>query len=286
MDLVSKFLFVFLLIVISHIIPISAQSIKQYIVLFNSTPSAEVQDAIANLLDIHTTYSTPPHLQGFSAILDADHICSLSESYPDILIEPVTTARASAIVGRLDGPWGLQRISSADTVYGNPDGLNYTYWFDNSHNLGEGIDIYIIDTGINTEHFAFGGRAANLYPSGSDAADDSNGHGTHVAGIAGAQFYGVASSANIIGVQTLGADGTGPSNDTLAGIEWAINRHVSRVNASGAGQDASFVGSVINLSLSFSTNSTEGPSQALYRAIRAATEAGIHVVGIAGNDMQ
>jgi cerevisin len=171
-------------------------------------------------------------------------------------------------------------------VYGDPDGLNYTYWYDSSHSLGLGIDIYIVDTGINTGHVAFGGRAANLYPPGSNSTDDTNGHGTHVAGTAGGQYVGIAYQADIIGVQTLGADGSGPSNDTLSGIEWVINRHASRVQASLAGQDPAFVGSVINLSLSFSTNNTAAPSQALYRAIQAATETGIHVVGIAGNDIE
>lgn len=175
MDSFSPFLFLILLLA-SNVWTISADSTtRHYIVLFNSTSSADVQNAVASLPIISTVYSTPPHLEGFSAMLQETDVRDLAETYPDILIEPVTTVQAGTIVGRIDGPWGLQRISSLDTVYGDPDRLNYTYWFNFSYDLGAGIDIYIIDTGINAEHLAFGGRAANLYPPGSNATDDSNG---------------------------------------------------------------------------------------------------------------
>lgn len=134
------------------------------------------------------------------------------EIYPDVLVELVTIAQAGVTIGRIDGPRGLRRVSSLDTVYGDPDGLNYTYWFDSTHTLGLGIDVYIVDTGINTEHVAFGGMAANLYPPGSNSTGDDNGHGTRIAGIAGVQYFGIAYEANLIGVQTLGADSPSQSN--------------------------------------------------------------------------
>jgi subtilisin family serine protease len=70
--------------------------------------------------------------------------------------------------------WGIDRI---DQVAGTNN--QYSYERD-----GSNVDVYIVDTGIDTSHEDFGGRASfGVDVSGSGEGDnDNHGHGTHVAG--------------------------------------------------------------------------------------------------------
>lgn len=53
-------------------------------------------------------------------------------------------------MNRPDAPWGTSRISRNEPLDHVSDGLLYPYKFDSS--AGKGVDIYIVDTGIYTEH--------------------------------------------------------------------------------------------------------------------------------------
>jgi cerevisin len=164
-------------------------------------------------------------------------------------------------------PWGLQRISQQGPL-GNadPTDSNFSYTFDDS--AGEGVDIYIVDTGILTTHQEFGGRATFATSLGSGTANrDVQGHGTHVAGIAASSGHGVASKANVFAVKVMGDDGTAPASDIIAGINFVA------FNAATTGNP-----SVINLSVS------TPPSRALDTACSNAVSMGVHVVVAAGND--
>ncbi|XP_022111244.1 uncharacterized protein LOC110990508 [Acanthaster planci] len=81
-------------------------------------------------------------------------------------------------------PWGIDRIDSRS---GRDGVFNY-----NDDAQGEGANIFIVDSGVNINHQAFGGRASLLF-----GEKDVGGHGTHCAGIAGADIYGIARKAKI-----------------------------------------------------------------------------------------
>ena len=69
---------------------------------------------------------------------------------------------------------------------------------------GEGVDAYVIDTGVNVNHVEFEGRAkwGKTIPL-NDEDIDANGHGTHCAGTIASRKYGVAKKANLFAVKVL-----------------------------------------------------------------------------------
>jgi len=52
---------------------------------------------------------------------------------------------------RTNAAWGLGRISHTNPVSGTITALNYTYSYSDTYQ-GAGIDIYIVDTGVNLNH--------------------------------------------------------------------------------------------------------------------------------------
>ncbi|KAJ3313614.1 serine protease [Blyttiomyces sp. JEL0837] len=156
-------------------------------------------------------------------------------------------------------PWGLDRIDQK----GLP--LDDLYHYHGT--AGEGIDIYIVDTGVNIHHDDFGGRARWGKTTRTDSPDeDDNGHGSHVAGIAAGGTFGVAKKANIIAVKVLDAEGHGPYSELIEGLQWAANHSLTTNRTS-----------VVNLSI-------QGRKSAvLNKAIKALTEMGIHVTSASGN---
>ncbi|KDR75523.1 hypothetical protein GALMADRAFT_140166 [Galerina marginata CBS 339.88] len=175
-------------------------------------------------------------------------------------------------------PWGLARVSHRSkltlgtfTKYlYNPDG-------------GEGVDAYVIDTGINVAHVEFEGRASwgKTIPA-NDVDDDGNGHGTHCAGTIASRKYGVAKKANVIAVKVLGSNGSGSMSDVVGGVAWASKQAKAKLNAAAAEVAATgktnHKGSVANMSLG------GGKSQALDDAVNRAVDNGLHFAVAAGND--
>ncbi|KAF9954497.1 subtilisin-like serine protease [Mortierella alpina] len=153
--------------------------------------------------------------------------------------------------------WGLARVSSR-----TKGGSTYTY----PDTAGTGITAYVIDTGINTAHADFGGRAtmgANFIDGSPNT--DENGHGTHVAGTIGGTKYGVAKNVALVGVKVLGRNGRGPTSGIIGAVDWVIN--------ASRGKRA-----VINMSLGSSF------SNAVNDAVSRANRANIPVFAAAGND--
>src|SRR2546422_74246 len=144
---------------------------------------------------------------------------------------------------------------------------------------GQGIPVAILDTGIDSTHPEFAGRIALCHSeiTNTDTCEDPNGHGTHVAGIAGAaginpSAKGVAPAVSLFSDQVLDATGSGSISVIIAGIDYAT--------AHGA--------KVISMSLGTSAISTNQPNcdtaiPSLTTAINNAVAAGVTVVAAAGN---
>ncbi|CZS91769.1 probable subtilisin-like serine protease [Rhynchosporium agropyri] len=219
------------------------------------------------------TYNIAGSFLGYSGHFD-DEVIEQVRRHPDV--EYVEKDSVVHTLGETEGeieknaPWGLARISHRKSL-GFSDFNKYLYAADG----GEGVDVYVIDTGTNTEHVDFEGRAhwGKTIPSG-DADEDGNGHGTHCSGTVAGTKYGVAKKANVYAVKVLRSNGSGTMADVVKGVEWAANAHTEKVKKGKKG----FKGSAANMSLG------GGKSPALDRAVNGAVDAGIHFAVAAGND--
>jgi cerevisin len=171
-------------------------------------------------------------------------------------------------------PWGLARISHRDSLtFGTFN--KYLY----SSDGGEGVDVYVIDTGTNVDHVDFEGRATwgKTIPQG-DEDKDGNGHGTHCSGTVAGKKYGVAKKAHVKAVKVLRSNGSGSMSDVVKGVEFAAESHIEQVDKAKKGKRKGFKGSAANMSLG------GGKSALLDQAVNAAVDAGIHFAVAAGND--
>ena len=112
-----------------------------------------------------------------------------------------------------------------------------------------GAPLAVVDTGVSAAHEDLTGRVRadlgasclSLTPCAADSATDDNGHGTHVAGIAGAAtnnglgVAGVAFSSPVIPVKALESNGSGWDSDVANGILWAAQHGARVINLSLGG---------------------------------------------------
>jgi subtilisin family serine protease len=175
---------------------------------------------------------------------------------PDVTFKPYDKMQMSP------PSWGLQRIGERTLPLVN----HYIY----PDSAGDGVTIYVLDTGVNLDHADFEGRAtfgASFIGNASDKTDP-NGHGTFVAGVAAGRIFGVAKKANIVSVRALDADGSGKLSTILKAIDWIVKRQSTSDNNK----------SVVNLSLGAAF------SQPTNNAIEEAIKLGIHFSIAAGNE--
>ncbi|KAF9435630.1 hypothetical protein BGZ76_005861 [Entomortierella beljakovae] len=191
-----------------------------------------------------------------------------TSSKPQVAQEFVPEANSEDIAVQENGftvqqnapSWGLCRVSQRSL----PISSEYQY----PSASGEGVDAYVIDTGINIHHVDFEGRAiwgTNTVPGSADT--DDNGHGTFVAGVIGSHSFGVAKKTNLIAVKGLNKDGTSTLSQILAALDWVIKTNAASSNRL----------SVVNLSLG------AGYSKVLNQAVDNLVQSGLFIVAAAGN---
>lgn len=146
---------------------------------------------------------------------------------------------------------------------------------------GAGVAIAVVDTGVNLQHEDLRARliGGRDFVDGDDLAQDENGHGTHVAGVAAAStdngigIAGVAPDASIMPLRVLDVKGTGVESNVVEAVRFALGR---------TGELGMRL--VVNLSLTDLEIEGATSSARLEEVIREAWQGGAVVVAAAGNE--
>ena len=167
----------------------------------------------------------------------------------------VKAISANALEKEDDVSWALDRIDQESLPLDNS-------FLPPTH--GNGVNIYILDSGIRSNHTEFSGRIAQGQDfTGDGNTHDCSGHGTGVAALAAGSTLGVASQASIIPIKVTPCGGGRTSSMIVNGLDWILDNF-------------QYPG-VVNLSFASS-------SVAVSMATDSLISAGIPVVASAGNN--
>ncbi|MEJ7761028.1 MAG: S8 family peptidase [Gemmatimonadaceae bacterium] len=228
----------------------------QYIVVFRDDVDADAtSDKLLRKFNAKSKYKYSAALKGFAGELSDAQVEALRGEPEVAYIEEDQVVQATTT--QTAPGYGLDRIDERAL----PLSGSYTYTA-----TASAVRAYIIDTGIQTSHTQFGGRASAVYDAFGGNGQDCNGHGTHVAGTVGSATYGVAKAVLLRGVRVLDCNGSGANSGVIAGINWVATNRIAPA--------------VANLSLG------GGFSQATNDAINNLANRGVFVAVAAGNENQ
>lgn len=242
---------------------------KSYADVIISLDSSDIKKLDKNLqkrLEKSKDHTYKFAISGFNARLTVEDIEQIMYQNPNIQIMPDFEVHAFVAVNQ----------TGADAMWNRTDAFG-------NATKGNGITVAVIDTGIYYNHVALGGgfgptkRVIGGWDFVNNDANpvDDNGHGTHCAGIIGANgtIFGMAPEVKFYAVKVLNSGGSGSMSDVVAGIEWAMDPN--------GDSDTSDHADVLSLSL----GSSEGtPYDVASLAVDAAVAAGAVVCVAAGND--
>ncbi len=217
-------------------------------------------------------------LEGFSARLSDEGIAAIASDPRVEFVEADRVVKIVPIIAGASGAeteadlsgmepdatqrpatWGLDRIDQRDL----PLNDTYTYNF-----TGQGVNAYVIDTGIRPSHNEFTGRVGVLRDfvgDGRNGVDCGDGHGSHVAGTVGGTTWGVAKKVTLNALRVLDCEGSGTTAGVIAAMDWVRTNGVKPA--------------VVNMSLG-----GQGITTAQSTAVRNLVNAGFTTVVAAGND--
>lgn len=202
-------------------------------------------------------------ISGYAAAIPLDRLASVRSDPRVLFVAADTEVRAFDTTGT-----GISRVRAA-----------------NKPNDGTGVDVAVIDTGIDLDHPDLAANVVggtNCSKGSRSSYDDGNGHGTHVAGVIaaadnGVGVVGVAPEADLWAVRVLDNGGSGSTSDVICGIDFVDSRSparggpiaVANMSLGGWGGDDGSCGTLNN--------------DAMHAAICRAVADGVTFVVAAGN---
>jgi putative cell wall-binding protein/subtilisin family serine protease len=140
-----------------------------------------------------------------------------NESTSLLLEETLRLQSAGAFPSRSNVVWNLDRIDQATPH------LDSTYHYTQT---GQGVDVYVIDSGVRETHTEFANIEVRKLTSISGQFSDCSGHGTHVAATAVGRTVGVATNARLVDLKVFGgASCSGTTANLIAALTWIRDNH-------------------------------------------------------------
>ncbi|KAG8908785.1 subtilisin-like serine protease [Tulasnella sp. 403] len=166
----------------------------------------------------------PNFINAFAVRIDSGSRDALDQILSDVtnvqyVIDDASLQPDGLTYTQKDAPAFLARMSSRDSFLHSS-----TYIYPGT--AGEGVDVYVVDSGVNIGHTEFRtwsrvSRAKCGFSVTSDKnCDDLNGHGTSVASLAAGNSFGIAKNANIIAIKIRGDDNLATLAREVAGMAY------------------------------------------------------------------
>jgi hypothetical protein len=190
---------------------------EEYLVVLRPEATVDPRE-VASQAGVATRYVYRSALRGFAGRLSPSQLRSVRRDGRVAYVEQSQLVRAETFLPapkakgtQLGAPWYLDRIDQ------RPLPMDGAYTFLNQAST---VYAYVISTGLQSNHPEFGMRASNPYDGLGGNGEDCNGLGTFVAGLIGAETYGVAKDVRLRGVRVLNCNGTGNTATIIAGFDW------------------------------------------------------------------
>jgi subtilisin family serine protease len=235
---------------------------NQYIVVLKDSaisPNSVVQQALeARNQGAELRHIYQYAIRGYAVRVPNQEVLDSILSNPAVdYVQPDQIARVSV----QDLPTGVNRVDGDLSSTKSGDGAGSV----------DNVNIAILDTGIDLDHPDLNvyKEKAKTFVLGTTTAQDDNGHGTKVAGLAAAKdndfgVVGTAPGARLWAIKVLNSKGFGSTSEILKGVDY--------VTANFADIDT------VNMSIQ-----GNGTNEVLEQAINNSTEKGLTYVVAAGN---
>ncbi len=259
---------------VSCIVLLKDQVTKEVVTQIKHDTSCQDRNAFRKLLYAETKKRVEPQQKALTTPIlllggkIKGHSVILNALFVEITLENLPKLAELSQIARIEPDYRLQiQLDHSQQIVLNTTSPGWNYTYD-----GSGVIVAVCDTGIDKNHPNLVGRVIAEETFIGGTPDDTNGHGTHVAGIIASNnsiFHGIASGVSLVNVKIMNSAGSGYSTDLFEGVEWLLN-------GSGPGVD------IINLSAGTPDNA-DGES-VLSRFVDAiVSEYGIVWVNAAGN---
>lgn len=202
-----------------------------------------------------------------------DHVSNIVDqrlnSLDDTVVETYNRAASDTLFVHNKG-WNANRISHRNYT----NGYSVGPWM-HDRNLGKGVRVFLLDTGVNLQHPGFHGSQVSFgrnfvgVRNGAKRTNDqdNHGHGTMCAGVIAGEKHGLGPDAHLISVKIADDENSSACDDVVAGIEWVV------------AQPGNNRMKVISMSHYGFTGKPD-----VSTVVAAAIQKGVHFVVCAGND--